>query len=153
MPDEKGRPVTAFIEDQPDIVELVELILTRNNFAVVKAYDGDEGLELIRRVKPDVVLLDLMMPGLDGWKLHAALREDPDLCHIPVIYVTARASAEERLRALEEEGAAAYIIKPFSPRDLVKTIKDVLARARTENSEGDEGDCGKASSQPKKDSQ
>lgn len=135
MPDEKGRPVVACIEDQPDIVELIELILKRKNFAVLKAYDGDEGLEMVRRHKPDVILLDLMMPGLDGWKFHAAVREDPELSHIPVIYVTARASAEERLRALEEEGAAAYIIKPFSPRELVQIIEEVLANAQQKNQE------------------
>ncbi len=135
MPDEKGRPVVACIEDQPDIVELIELILKRKNFAVLKAYDGDEGLEMVRQHKPDVILLDLMMPGLDGWKFHAAVREDPELSHIPVIYVTARASAEERLRALEEEGAAAYIIKPFSPRELVQIIEEVLANAQQKNQE------------------
>lgn len=123
--------VIAVIEDQPDIVDLLELILTRNNYKVLRAYDGDEGLQMVREHKPDVVLLDLMIPGLDGWKFHKALREDPEISHIPVIYVTARASQEERLRALEQEGAAAYIIKPFSPRELIETIEHVLAQADT----------------------
>ncbi len=120
------EPLILIIEDQPDIVDLIDLILQRGGYRVMRAYNGTEGLELTRKHKPDVVLLDVMVPGLDGWEYHAALREDPELRHIPVIYVTARASAEERLRALNEEGAAAYIIKPFSPRELLRTIEYVL---------------------------
>ncbi len=128
MGEETRQLTIACIEDQPDIVELIELILSRQGYRVLKAYDGDEGLALVREHKPDVVLLDLMMPGLDGWEFHEAIRNDPELQHIPVIYVTARASAAERLRALEEEGAAAYIIKPFSPRELLDTIHKVLGK-------------------------
>ncbi len=125
---ETRRPVIACIEDQPDIAELIDLILQRKGYTVLKAYDGDEGLALVREHKPDLILLDLMMPGLDGWRFHAQLREDPELRDIPVIYVTARASAEERLRALEKEGAAAYIVKPFSPRELLEIIEQTLKR-------------------------
>ncbi len=127
MPQER-QPVIACIEDQPDIAELINLILKRKGYTVLKAFDGDEGMALVKEHKPDVILLDLMMPGLDGWRFHAQLREDPELKDIPVIYVTARASAEERLRALEEEGAAAYIVKPFSPRELIDIIDQVLQR-------------------------
>ncbi len=125
MPHER-QPVIACIEDQPDIAELIDIILRRKGYLVLKAYDGDEGLALVREHRPDVILLDLMMPGLDGWRFHAQLREDPELKDIPVIYVTARASTEERLRALEQEGAAAYIVKPFSPRELIDIIERVL---------------------------
>lgn len=128
---EGKQRVIAVIEDQPDIVDLLELILSKQNYKVLRAYDGDVGLELVREHKPDVVLLDLMMPTLDGWEFHKALREDPEISHIPVIYVTARASMEERLRAMTQEGAAAYIVKPFSPRELVETIEEVLARTES----------------------
>ncbi len=128
---EGKQRVIAVIEDQPDIVDLLELILSKQNYKVLRAYDGDVGLELVREHKPDVVLLDLMMPTVDGWEFHKELREDPEIAHIPVIYVTARASMEERLRAMTEEGAAAYIVKPFSPRELVETIEEVLARAES----------------------
>ncbi len=127
--------VIAVIEDQPDIVDLLELILQRKNFTVLRAYDGAEGLKLVREYKPDVILLDLMMPTLDGWEFHKALREDPEISDIPVIYVTARASQEERLRALEEEGAAAYIVKPFSPRELLETIEEVLSRTSSRSTQ------------------
>ncbi len=131
---EGKQRIIAVIEDQPDIVDLLELILKRKNYKVLRAYDGDVGLELVRKYKPDVVLLDLMMPTLDGWEFHKALREDPEIADIPVIYVTARASQEERLRALEEEGAAAYIVKPFSPRELLQAIEQVLARSEAASS-------------------
>lgn len=132
----KGREyVIAVIEDQPEIVDLLELILSKKNYKVLRAYDGDVGLELVREYKPDVVLLDLMMPTLDGWEFHKALREDPEISHIPVIYVTARASMEERLRALTKEGAAAYIVKPFSPRELWEAIEKVLPRSEEGSTE------------------
>ncbi len=127
--------IIAVIEDQPDIVDLLELILKRKNFKVLRAYDGAEGLRIVRQHKPDVILLDLMMPTLDGWEFHKALRSDPEIATIPVIYVTARASQEERLRALEEEGAAAYIVKPFSPRELLETIEEVLARSVSQSTQ------------------
>ncbi len=126
MGEGRSQPLVLIIEDQPDIVDLIDLILQRGGYQVLRAYNGTEGLELTRKHKPDVVLLDVMVPGLDGWEYHAAVRDDPELRHIPIIYVTARASAEERLRALDVEGAAAYIIKPFSPKELLQTIEYVL---------------------------
>lgn len=126
MADADREPLILIIEDQPDIVDLINVILKRGGYRVLRAYNGTEGLELTKKHKPDVVLLDIMVPGLDGWEYHKAVREDPELRHIPVIYVTARASVEEQVRALDQEGAAAYIVKPFSPRELLTVIDYVL---------------------------
>lgn len=117
------------IEDEVDIAELVALHLRREGFAPVLAHDGFTGLELARTAAPDLVLLDLMLPGMDGVRLFKELRRLPATRDTPVIMLTARAQTGDRVAGLEL-GADDYITKPFSPKELLLRIKAVLRRSR-----------------------
>jgi two-component system, OmpR family, alkaline phosphatase synthesis response regulator PhoP len=120
-------PVTILIaEDEASIVDLASLYLTREGFAVHAARDGEEALELARRVQPDLVVLDLMMPRVDGWEVCRRLRKESN---VPVIMLTARTDDVDKIVGLEL-GADDYVTKPFNPRELVARVKAVLRRAQ-----------------------
>ena len=112
------------IEDEPDILEVMEYNLRREGYRVTGVRDGEEGLERIRREFPDAVLLDLMLPGLDGLELCRRVKNDPNLRAIPVIMVTAKGEVDDVVAGLEA-GADDYIAKPFRPRELVARVKAV----------------------------
>ena len=113
------------VEDDPETVELVSLYLRRDGYRVLSASDGLEGLRLAREAQPDLVILDLMLPRLDGMQVGRILREEAD---VPIIMPTARVDEEDRLAGLEL-GADDYVTKPFSPRELVLRVKAVLRRS------------------------
>lgn len=94
---------------------------------MLEASDGAEALEEIRRERPSLVLLDVMMPGIDGWKVAEQLASDPETRDIPVVFVSARAAREDRLHA-QKLGAVGYIVKPFDPLELSGFVRDVLER-------------------------
>ncbi len=114
------------IEDEPEMIELVKLILGRHNYEVHGALGGQEGLEKISEVKPDLVLLDLMMPEMDGWQVFQTRRVDPDMSHIPVIVVTAKAQSIDKVLGLHIAKVNDYITKPFGPQELLQSIRKVL---------------------------
>ncbi len=114
------------IEDEPEMIELVKLILGRHNYDVHGALGGQEGLEKISEVKPDLVLLDLMMPEMDGWQVFQTMRVDPDMSHIPVIVVTAKAQSIDKVLGLHIAKVNDYITKPFGPQELLQSIRKVL---------------------------
>jgi DNA-binding response OmpR family regulator len=116
------------IEDEPDMIELIRLILSRRGYIVVGADGGREGLRTVAETLPDLVLLDLMMPDMDGWEVYARLKQNAVTQTIPVIIVTARAQFKERLIAIRELGVDDYIIKPFGPAQLTDVVENVLAR-------------------------
>jgi DNA-binding response OmpR family regulator len=116
------------IEDEMEMIELVKLILSRHNFEVTGAYGGKEGLERIREVKPDVVLLDLMMPEMDGWEVYQKMKASDDMKDIPVIVVTAKAQSIDRVLGLHIARVQAYITKPFGPSELLESIEKVLSK-------------------------
>jgi signal transduction histidine kinase/ligand-binding sensor domain-containing protein/DNA-binding response OmpR family regulator len=116
------------VEDNPELRTFIRTHL-QGRFRVVEAADGLQGLELARRVLPDLVLSDVMMPGLDGYALCRALREDPETDFIPVILLTARAATEDRLAGLREE-ADAYLTKPFQMEELTTQIDNLIALRR-----------------------
>ena len=116
------------IDDDPAIVETVRAYLREGSFEVATAKDGVTALTEFRRSKPDLVVLDVMMPGMDGFEVVRTLRRESD---VPVILVTARVEETDRLIGLEL-GADDYVTKPFSPRELVARVKAVLRRARGE---------------------
>jgi two-component system response regulator VicR len=114
------------IDDEPGVIELISLILKAQNVQVEGANSGREGLESIRKNPPDAVLLDIMMPEMDGWEVYRLIKEDETLKEVPVIIVTARNSSFEEIIARERAGVDDYITKPFVPNDLRKSLSKVL---------------------------
>jgi DNA-binding response OmpR family regulator len=119
------------VDDEPQIAEIAGDYLRAGGFDVITAEDGVRALELVRGRRPDLVVLDLGLPGMDGTDVARAIRRDSDL---PIIMLTARVQEDDRLRGLEI-GADDYITKPFSPRELVARVRAVLRRARPESSD------------------
>ena len=115
------------VDDEPDAVELVEFNLKQAGFEVATAPDGAEALKKARAVRPDLIVLDVMLPELDGLEVCRILRRDPATAAIPILMLTARAAEVDRVVGLEL-GADDYVTKPFSPRELVLRIKKILER-------------------------
>jgi len=118
------------IEDESDVVDLLRYNLNKAGFSVLIAYDGLAGLEMARRSRPEIVVLDLMLPKMDGYSVCKALKRDADTELLPIVMLTARGEMSERVRGLEI-GADDYVTKPFSPRELVLRIQSVLRRSRS----------------------
>jgi two-component system, OmpR family, response regulator VicR len=119
------------IEDELEMIELVKLILSRHNFQVTGAVGGQQGLEKIADIKPDLVLLDLMMPEMDGWEVYQKMKASEEMQHIPVIVVTAKAQSIDRVLGLHIARVDDYITKPFGPQELLESVERVLSnRAR-----------------------
>ncbi|HEY5742472.1 MAG TPA: response regulator [Terrimicrobiaceae bacterium] len=117
------------VEDEPDVVDLLRYNLTKAGFSVLIASDGLKGLELAREKRPEIIVLDLMLPGMDGYSVCKALKRDPDTEALPIVMLTARGEPTERVQGLEM-GADDYVTKPFSPRELVLRIQALLRRGR-----------------------
>lgn len=127
MTSENNTPTKVVcIEDEPEMIELVKLILSRKGFEVVGANGGREGLETIGRIQPDIVLLDLMMPDVDGWEVYRQMKADPELQNIPVIVVTAKAQSIDKVLGLHIAKVQDYITKPFGPAELLGSVERVL---------------------------
>jgi two-component system response regulator VicR len=120
-----------YIEDDPEMIELIHLILQQHHFTVKGALSGDEGLAIIRRESPDLILLDLMMPNMDGWEVYQQLKTDPKTRNIPVIIITARAQPIDRVLGLHIVKVDDYISKPFKPQELLNSIERVLNEQHT----------------------
>lgn len=116
------------VEDDEDISDLVAFNLERQGWKTAQVYDGAEGLEKIRSLRPDLVILDIMLPGMDGLEIYHAMKENPMTEGIPVLFLTARAQLEDRLAGLQM-GADDYMTKPFSPRELTLRVRNILSRA------------------------
>ena len=114
------------IDDEPGVIELISLILKSQNIQVDGAGSGEEGLAAMRQDPPDAVLLDIMMPEMDGWEVYKQMRADDALKNIPVIIVTARTSSFEEIIARERAGVNDYVTKPFVPNDLRQSLARVL---------------------------
>ena len=114
------------VEDEPEMIDLIRLILGRRGFEVKGAAGGHEGLNMIRQDPPDLVLLDLMMPDMDGWEVYQHMKADEKTKHIPVIVVTAKAQSIDKVLGLHIAKVDDYITKPFSPQDLMNSVDKVL---------------------------
>lgn len=112
------------VEDDRDTAEIVRLYLARDGHRVLVAHDGERGLALARESAPDLVVLDLMLPGIDGMQICRTLRAESD---VPIVMLTARVGEDDRLAGLDL-GADDYVIKPFSPRELAARVRAVLRR-------------------------
>jgi two-component system, OmpR family, alkaline phosphatase synthesis response regulator PhoP len=110
------------VDDEPGIVDIAKANLEGQGYQVIEAYDGGDALEKIKEEKPDLVVLDILMPEMDGWDVLEQIEADPEISGIPVIMLTARVSDEDVLRGLET-GAVEYMTKPFYPQDLVAAVK------------------------------
>ena len=118
-------PTVLVVDDERNIVELARLYLTRDGFRVLTAHDGQQALALTHSERPDLVILDLMLPQVDGWEVCRRLRQEG--CEVPIIMLTARSDEVDRIVGLEL-GADDYVTKPFNPRELVARVKAVLRR-------------------------
>jgi two-component system response regulator VicR len=126
MAEEKKRVLC--IEDEPEMIDLIKLILERRGFEVLGAVGGKEGLEVIRREMPDLILLDLMMPEVDGWEVFRQMKADEQLKDIPVVVVTAKAQSIDKVLGLHIAKVDDYVTKPFGPQELLKSVDKVLAK-------------------------
>lgn len=129
MAEKKNKRILC-IEDEQEMIDLIRLILTRRGFEVTGANGGKQGLEAIRAEKPDLVLLDLMMPDMDGWEVYQQMKADEATRDIPVIVVTAKAQSIDKVLGLHIAKVDDYIAKPFSPQDLMDSVDAVLARKK-----------------------
>lgn len=115
------------VDDEQDLLDLIEYNLKKEGFDVLKAEDGLEGIEMARKYHPNLVLLDIMMPKMDGFEVVERMRDDPKLKHIPIIFLTARGDEKTEVEGLDK-GGDDYITKPISTTKLISRIKAVLRR-------------------------
>ena len=120
------------VEDESEMIDLIRLILSRRGFDVKGANGGKEGLEAIRKDLPDLVLLDLMMPDMDGWEVYQQMKADEKTRSIPVIVVTAKAQSIDKVLGLHIAKVDDYIAKPFSPQELLNSVEKVLSAKKKE---------------------
>jgi DNA-binding response OmpR family regulator len=124
---ENGRPLVLVADDDPDILQLVSFRLERSGYEVMSAEDGEQALNAALERTPDLALLDVMMPKLDGYEVTARLRSHERTRHTPVILLTARVQEADVTRGIEA-GADDYVAKPFSPQELRERVQAALGR-------------------------
>ena len=115
------------VDDEPDVLRMLQVVLGKRGHRVLVAPTGMEGLVTAQGERPDLILLDIMMEGMDGWEVLKLLKLDPDTRDIPVVMLSGRNEPRDKIRGLQE-GAVDYVTKPFSVRDLVHTIEAILER-------------------------
>ncbi|OFX12935.1 MAG: two-component system response regulator [Chloroflexi bacterium RIFOXYC12_FULL_59_14] len=124
----EGNKQILCIEDEPEMIDLIRLILERRGFNVQGAAGGMEGIKKVRELLPDLVLLDLMMPDMDGWEVYQQMKADEATRGIPVIVVTAKAQSIDKVLGLHIAKVDDYIAKPFSPQELLDSVEKVFAK-------------------------
>ena len=115
------------VDDEPDVVRMLQVVLGRRGHTVLSAVNGIEGLVTAQGEKPDLVLLDIMMEGMDGWEVVKLLKLEESTRAIPVVMLSARVEPRDKIRGLQE-GAVDYVTKPFSVKEMAETIEAILAR-------------------------
>jgi CheY-like chemotaxis protein len=123
-----ASPTILLVEDNPDNRAIYGTILRHFGYEVAEAETGEDGLRVAREISPALILMDVAMPGMDGWEATRILKGDPETAGIPVIALTAHAMSEDRRRA-EEVGCDAYLSKPVEPRRVVAEVERLLARS------------------------
>jgi len=117
------------VDDEKDIADLISYNLEKEGYSTVKAYDGGEVLTIVRTQKPDLVILDLMLPQINGMDLCRAIRANPETAHLPIIMLTAKSDEVDKIIGLEI-GADDYMTKPFSVKELIARVRTVLRRVQ-----------------------
>lgn len=125
-------PKILVVDDEKDIVELIAFNLQKEGFVIVKAYEGKSALRLIKTQKPDLVILDLMLPEISGLDVCKSIRNNPETSRLPIIMLTAKADETDKIIGLEI-GADDYITKPFSIKELIARVRAILRRQHDEN--------------------
>ena len=118
------------IEDEPEMIDLIRLILSRRGFKVSGAAGGTAGIKAVREQLPDLVLLDLMMPDMDGWEVYQQMKAEESTRNIPVIVVTAKAQSIDKVLGLHIAKVDDYISKPFSPQELMNSVEKVVGQKK-----------------------
>jgi len=116
-----------YIEDDLEMTYLIKMILERKGYELISINDGLEGFEIIQKVKPDLVLLDLMMPNIDGWDIYHQIRSNENTNQIPVIVISAKAQPIDKVLGLQIAKVNNYISKPFRPNELLESIEKILS--------------------------
>ena len=124
---EKPLKRVIYFEDESDMVELVRIILGREGYHVEGVREGQLGLQAIKEELPDIILLDLMMPDMDGWEIFQQIKNDEATMNIPIIVITAKAQTVDKVLGLEIAKVDDYISKPFRPHELVERVEKVLS--------------------------
>ena len=124
---EREQPVVLVADDEEEILELIVFRLEHSGYTVLQAHDGEEALDLARSSRPDLAVLDVMMPKLDGFELTQRLRDDEATSKMPIILLTARSQETDIQRGFDA-GANDYIRKPFSPQELRARVQAILGR-------------------------
>ena len=122
------------IEDEVEMIELIRLILGREEFEVMGAMGGAQGLEVMKKTRPDLVLLDLMMPDMDGWEVYRHMKANKELANIPVIIVTAKAQSIDKALGLKVAKVDDYITKPFGPQELLESVNRIFVKVESPGS-------------------
>jgi len=112
------------VDDEKDVVDLVKYLLVKEGHSVIEAFDGNEGLALAKSEQPELIVLDIMMPGMDGFTMNSRLLEDQKTKNIPVVVLTAKGHMRETFELASN--VRSYVEKPFEPKDLIKNIVDIL---------------------------
>jgi DNA-binding response OmpR family regulator len=129
MAEETAKPRILIVDDDPVIVRLLQINFRLEGYEVDTASRGEEALQRVKEHLPDVVVLDVMMPGLDGWEVCRQLKENPKVSHVPVIFLSARAQDEDRQRGYAL-GVNEYVTKPFDPAHLVEIVRRSLDKPK-----------------------
>ena len=124
MSERKSKKIL-IVDDEPGVVEIVRVNLEWEGYDICEAFDGQEGWDKVRSEKPDLVILDVMMPKMSGLELLERIQADPRVCGVPVIMLTVRARGVDITQALEK-GAVEYLTKPFEPLNLIRVVKKIL---------------------------
>jgi DNA-binding response OmpR family regulator len=115
-----------YIEDDLEMTYLIKIILEKKGYEIISTNDGREGFEIIERERPDLVLLDLMMPNIDGWDIYHQLQSNENTNQIPVIVISAKAQPIDKVLGLQVAKVDNYISKPFKPQELLESIESIL---------------------------
>jgi DNA-binding response OmpR family regulator len=117
------------VDDEEDILDFLELILEEQGYSIIKANSGKEALASAQVHRPELILLDVMMPEMDGWEVLKLLKADEEVADIPVAMLTARTEMKDKIQGLQE-GAIDYICKPFSTKELLEKLQVILAQVK-----------------------